>query len=155
MFQGTASTSAVTIAGMVAPASYTKAAWIKKDALTGNGNILSSGGSAYEVFWITGGTLGAGHNGSWTAVSTEWPEAGEWHHAAVSYDADDGEMVLYLNGLEVSRAAVASRTLGSLHAFGFGGGNALVGRGDDLRLWKRALSPTELRAVYLASKRPA
>ncbi len=136
-------------AELVAPASYTKSAWIKT---TEGGNILSSATGTAEVFWISGGFLQAGHAGTYGIVAAGWPDDAQWHHAAVTYDADDAELVLYIDGLEVDRADAPGRTLGRLNGFGFGGGNGLVGRGDDVRLWKRALSAKELRAVYLASQ---
>ena len=144
--------SYLNIAGLQASDSYTKSAWVRVETLGPNDNILSSSAAAYEAFWVTGGALAAGHNGAWTTVAVPWPAAHEWHHAAVTFDAIAGLMVLYLDGVPVSRAPSASRPLAGLTAFGFAGGNALTGRGDDLRYYPRALSGDEVRAICMGSR---
>lgn len=126
------------------PTSYTKSAWINRADLTTAGSILNN---AHEVFGFAAGSdLQGGHDG--VDVSAPWPAANTWHHAALTYDADEGEMVLYLNGvLADSAAGVPARTIAQLVGF-----DGLLGNADDLRLWKRALSPTEVLEVYRSTK---
>lgn len=122
-------------------ASYTKALWIKATS----GGLLTSTG---ETFALSGGNLIAGHGS--TAVSVPAPSSSTWTHVAVAYDGDADVMELYLDGELVDEASsVARGTLAQLVAF-----DDLVGRADDLRLWKRALSSVEIRTLFRSTQRP-
>jgi hypothetical protein len=98
-----------------------------------------------ERFYLSGNQLRAAHNSS--AISAAWPSDGAWHHAAVTFDTDGNEAALYIDGIKVSDGTLTSRTAAVQSALS--GFNGLV---DDVRVWKRALSATEVRAIYLGSK---
>src|SRR6185503_14085080 len=81
-----------------------------------------------------------------------------FQHVALTYDKTSGVTRLYYNG-----AVVATTNLGSFQAqtsfplyLGYrpaGGGAAGVlyrGQMDEVDVWNRALSPVEIRAIYLA-----
>jgi hypothetical protein len=133
----------VTFPNFVPPVSYTKAAWVMRADLTSAGALL---GNAHETFgFAAGAALQAGHDG--VQVSAPWPEAGHWHHALAAYDADAGTIELYIDGELVDSDAAPARTLTQLVGF-----TDTVGLVDDLRLWKRALSPREVIEVYRAGR---
>lgn len=141
--------------GLTASASYTKAAWIKKNDLAETmGGILSSAAND-EAFFISNGRLASWHNAGTGEVSAPWPAAGEWHHAAVCYDAEQAITSLFIDGKLVEQGSTPQRSLGALVAFGISSAFGLIGYADDLRLWKRALEPSEIKAVYLSSKQAA
>jgi hypothetical protein len=130
--------------GFNVPQAYTKAAWLKPAGLSGDQFILQSTG-LNERFFLTGNQLQAAHNTS--AVSTTWPNDGAWHHAAATFDPDDGEAILYLDGRRVSASTLTTRTTATQTAL-----SGFTGRVDDVRVWKRALSPEEVLSVYRGSK---
>lgn len=126
------------------PASYTKAAWIKRGNLAvAGGEILSS---AHEAFDFGTNTLRAGHGA--IAVEQPWPAAGSWHHAAVTFDAGTGEMTLFVDGAAVQTVTgVAAAAAAQLTAF-----SSIEGRASDLRLIRRPLSVAEIRALFRATR---
>jgi hypothetical protein len=144
-----------------APASYTKAFWVKRTSQTGAGSILGST-STHERVKFSGAhktpplldisTVTIEHGGA-SVCAAAWTQGVGWAHVAATYDADGGGMALYVNGeLIASAAGVAQRTLGNLHAVGYNGGDGMPGRVDDLRLFRRALAPAEVRALYRATR---
>jgi len=133
------------VPGFTIPASYTKAAWVKATSLGSDRAILDAV-NASDSFRFAGTNLRAQHGG--TSLETPWPTDGEWHHAAVAYDADSGETTLFVDGLPEAEGTLPARTPAAQQAFA-----SLQGRVDDLRVWKRALSPTELRAVFLSTRK--
>lgn len=70
---------------------------------------------------------------------------GEWHHVAYAWGA--GERVVYVDGVEMARSE-PGRGLPTLgHFFNIGAGNWGLGYAealvDEVRIWKRALTPDE------------
>lgn len=127
-------------------ASYTKAVWFKVDDLVSDGALLESD---TEFFRVTGSTLAAANFGGTTLLAA-MPAAGVWHHGAVVWDEDDDRMSLYLDGElkdSVSGAGVGPRAAHQLTAF-----FNLKGRADDLRLINRALSASEVKELYRATR---
>lgn len=145
VFSGLGAGKRLTFPAFTTPESYTKAAWIKRGDLATAGQLL---GNANESFgFAASAMIQAGHAGG-VHVEAEWPDATDWHHAAIAYDADLATMALYIDGLLVDEAdAVPERVIAQLIGF-----DGYLGRGDDLRLWKRALTAQEVRSVYLASQ---
>jgi len=86
-------------------------------------------------------------------VSTQKPiETGRWYHVAVTGSKTGGEVTLYLDGAEENSVpfwsivanthpVVLGRELGMT-------GRQFDGRVDELRIYSRALSPSELSALY-------
>lgn len=129
------------VPGFTGSTSYTKAAWIKASALGGSQFILNA---TAEHFQFAGTNLRVSHGS--TNLEAAWPTDGQWHHAVATFD-QDGDAALYVDGSQVAAGSLPARTLAAQSAFG-----SFMGRADDLRMWKRALSPTEVRAVFLSSR---
>jgi hypothetical protein len=144
VYSATAGGAGVSVVNLIAPVGYTKMAWVKPAA--GAAGDIIGGGSASERFGYDGaGNLVAGHGS--VQVAAPMPPAAEWHHVAVSY-APDGTMTLYADGRRIGRASGIARGLLSNLAVLSG----LIGRFDDVRLYRRALTDTEVRVVYMASR---
>jgi hypothetical protein len=133
-------------AGLIATPSYTKSAWFNLAGPTSSGGILAAG-STGETFGFDGaGGLTAGHGAAHVSVAA--PPVGEWHQVTLTYDEQTSRMALYLDGLLVGEAAgVARGSLGALAAF-----DGVAGRFDELRFYPRALSPDEVKAVYMGTR---
>lgn len=137
-----------------APASYTKAFWMRRNSLadvtvifgsTGNHEFLAVGGGAeVRVSHAAGGA---------NMLIAPWPGGpGEWHHVAATYDAGTGELAIYIDGGLAASGAGGRGALGPLNAIGWNGGYGHAGAVDDLRLITRALGPAEVRALYRATR---
>lgn len=153
VYVGTAIGDYVSFATFDPPVSYTKMAWIYKTSLVTDGNIISSAASSDEAFFInSSGNLASGHSGTWNSVEAAWPGATSWHHAAVSYDVDTTTMKLYIDGeLADENNSVAQRTINDIICFGINSTSGLIGKADDIRLYKAALTDNEIREIYRAT----
>jgi|CZKU01.1.fsa_nt_gi hypothetical protein len=129
---------------------------------TAHGYTLEFGGyaggnSAQQVFFYvyTGGTAtGAGAPG-WQSSPGKLVATGSWVQAVGVYDGS--QLGLYVNGTLVGFSAasgpiVASgNPLGFGHNYGSGATNrAFVGLIDEVSIYNRALTATEVKALYMA-----
>ncbi len=83
---------------------------------------------------------------------------GQWHHVAVSFGFAEGLMRLYIDGQEVGQASISDLS-GEINKYesaigdGSGGGNgssnAFKGYMDDVRLYRKQLSESEMNTLYL------
>ncbi len=76
---------------------------------------------------------------------------GNWHHILLSYDG--ATRLLYVDGVEVRRDAIAANTLNTLPVGLFVAGG--IGALDDLRVYRYALQPNEVRALAATGWRMA
>lgn len=87
-------------------------------------------------------------------------QASVWQHVAVTYDQENGDARLYLNGGEIASTnlgrfnpstslplIIGERPIGVSEALA---GAHFAGMIDEVHVWNRALSADELRAIYLA-----
>lgn len=150
--------------------SFTIAAWVKPDAVPGSGGRAyiidkeAAVGTNYELDLENGyfGTGGPGfvfnfnstgccddHNARYVmAVNT-----GTWYHVAGVYDSTAATQTLYVNGTAVATNSVAGLPpqSGSGNLLYFGeqlGGNYLTGTIDEIKIYSRALSASEILALY-------
>ena len=98
-----------------------------------------------------------GHTAHDVAQSTTTVQAGVWNHVAVTYGGGDWKM--YVNGvLENQAAGVPLTQSGGGLALGHKGGKPaqvgdpdwFQGRMDDVRLYNRALSATDIQTLFHA-----
>ncbi len=132
---------------------FTAAVWFKIDALTVDETFISqtdvsgTGRSWLYLDDANSNRLTSLIGGTSTAGTTT-PSTGTWYHATVVYN--NGTVTLYLNGVQ---EATGSRTAESnsgltrigVHKDGSGGTD---GRIDDVRIYNRALSNTEVSQLY-------
>ncbi len=149
-------------AGAVFPdsSSYTKVAWINYSE-AGYNNIIS-GSVIGESHWfrVNGdSTLIAGHHTSIREITSPGKLLpNTWYFVALSYDLSSREIILYVNGTEVTRATVnyIYRMVQDSSVFvgSFAGDNSYSFHGtlDDVRIYNRALSPEQINQLYTSSK---
>jgi hypothetical protein len=141
---------------------FTISAWVKPSSLPGTINGIfvkgnyAAGPNSFgltmrsgKLAGLTGDTVGYTENvGAGTTLSV-----GVWQHAVLTYDG--ARLVAYLNGVQqwsVVDTRVLS-TVGQSVAIGNGGGvSSFSGAIDDVRLYNRALSATEVAQLYAQSK---
>lgn len=125
--------------------------------------------SSGAVFHIH--TIGSGSAGTGGIFLTSWPlqSWGVWTHVALTFDAGSDIFTFYVNGTEVGSATVAN--FGSLNFTNFPAvvlgtsqfettpsetsgatsqswASYLLGEMDELRVYNKALSASEIRALY-------
>jgi lysophospholipase L1-like esterase len=145
--------------GFPTASSYTKTAWVYRTGSGSNGgnNIISgdenAGGHAFWTPDTYANKLSAGHNGTWNIVQDSVALAlNTWYFVAVTYDYASDELVLYKNGVEIDRGVAGqgnvTDTTISIGSFGASNGYMWMGKIDDARVYKRALSPEQIAALY-------
>jgi hypothetical protein len=135
--------------------SFTYSVWINKDVQPAAGIILMIGSNAAGNFIsiLQGSSvMSYGTNKQQSAwINITCPHTlNVWDHYVATYDA--GTMNLYKNGVWQSTGTfthmnVTSANLPFYIGKGFGGGN-FKGAIDDVGVWGRALSQTEITALY-------
>ena len=138
---------------------FTMAAWIRPDSITPDKSFLGQNGlielgidtstSQLDLWTSTGGSLIASH---------QLPLA-KWSHVAAV--GNGTSLKIYVNGVEVGSGGSATTSYGSnsgIFKVGEGvlnaSGNYFDGRFDDVRVYSRALCPSEIEALYQGG-RPA
>ena len=129
---------------------FTLQAWVQKQSETRNdAAVVGSWSGDGPMIWVDhlatryrltlggsfGGYLDSGQN----------PVAAEWQHLAVTYDG--GTARFYIDGVEVasrSAATVGTSDVWRIGAYGGSPGGFFDGVVDDVRIYDRALSPTEI-----------
>ncbi|ABQ27183.1 Ig-like domain-containing protein [Geotalea uraniireducens] len=137
-------------------------AWIKPNNVSTYQQIIDKfgtyGDSTYRIGLVPSGQISFDISGNGGAidytVSTNAPiTQGKWHHVAATFDA--GAVKLYVNGVEVAskvssitvlKAGTSPLNLG----FEPTTGRYFNGLMDEVAIYKRALSPEEIRSHYNA-----
>jgi len=116
-------------------------------------------GMTGSTFFFTGTTVGGQSSFSVTAAVV--PQAGVWYNVVGEIDRTSGLIRLYINGVEYTGTSstrtipagefIAADNWPCLGMANDGNGNSawLTGTVDDLRLYSKALSATEVTALYL------
>ena len=145
--------------------------WCKPDATPSSEQMLLMKGSldannspglrlgmTGSSFFFTGCTVGGQSSFSVTAAVV--PQAGVWYHLVGEIDRTSGLIRLYVNGVEYTTTSntrtipageyIAADNWPVLGMANDGNGNKswLVGTIDDLRLYTKALSLTEVQSIY-------
>ncbi|MDB4805060.1 hypothetical protein OAH16_00490, partial [bacterium] len=156
------------IAGLNPEDSFTLSLWAKSDGGAGawhspvtsrnDLNPDSQGFLIYDnepagnwTFWSGNGTV----DGNWQIIDGPAATLGEWEHLTIVYDSTEGEEMkrLYVNGeLAIEQNDIIAENDTKPFSIGAGGdtGTAYFFKGDidDLALWSRALSDSEVADVH-------
>ena len=138
--------------GNIMPATYTKEAWFYTSNLSFQNNIISGGSDGEHALFASpnnGQRISAGHNGTWDSVQDPTQiVANTWYHVALTYDAATTTMKLYTNGILVDTNTEVDPFIGG-NALRIGafdnGGNLFGGKIDEVRIWSRVLSQSEIQ----------
>jgi hypothetical protein len=147
-------------------ASFTAAAWVKLNSVSGYQTILSIDGTNTSAFYLQ---LNAGNGGkfvfnrlasdsdsaaSTVAVASSAPSTGTWYHVVGVYDASAKTIALYINGSLQQSVSYTSGWKGT--------GKTAIGRGlfsaakkdfvngviDNARIYNSALTAAQVSALY-------
>jgi hypothetical protein len=151
----------ITMNDIQVPQSYTKAIWIKTSSHTPDGHLISSFGAVTNnhYMWFQNGTnLSVGHGNDFTPRITDptMVPLNTWVHYAVTYEHSTKTFIMYRNGTAIQRVTnVVTSWNGSSSRIGVGlyeEGYHFNGYVDDVRLYGRALTPTEITTIYYYKK---
>jgi hypothetical protein len=161
-FNGTS--AAATAASLVTTsASFSVSAWVSLADLGGWHTVLSQDGTAVSGFFLqyshadnawAFSMLAADSTSAATtrALAPLPPRTGDWQHLVGVYDSGAGQLRLYVDGRRAGTAAFSSGW-SSAGAFAVGRGlfngptDWFAGSIDQVRVWNRALSDTDVSAL--------
>ena len=137
--------------------SLTITAWINSTNNSSLNRGIAGKAGGYQIYVEAGGLLVFGfYNGShWTLLHSSIliPE-NVWVHVAGTFNSTDGTMQLYINGAPDTSLITAQRlsaNANSVKVGGFGSdGSPFSGRVDEVGIFNRALSASEIAAIYNA-----
>jgi hypothetical protein len=143
--------------------SFTVAAWVKLNDVSGVKTVVSQDGTASSMFRLQYSSLDAGWcmtlrdaDGSTAlhkACSSTPPVVGRWTHLVGVYDAPAGKVRLFINGvLANEQNSGPVWAAGGPSAIGRGwvsgsAGERFVGEIDDVRAWQRAVYDPEIHDI--------
>jgi hypothetical protein len=98
----------------------------------------------------------------WLSCAAGLTVTNQWQHVALTYDSTNGDARIYLNGAVVAQSNLGTNfTPATAYPLNFGyrpggsadpGGNSrFAGKMDEMSIYNRALSATEIAAIYNAS----
>ena len=145
----------------------TFAAWVKWNGSSTGQRIFDFGNSTTSYFYLTPSDATSGNlrfaittSGAGGEQGIQAPfalPAGSWHHVAVALDGSTSTGILYLDGTPVatnnSLAIRPWQTLPQNNNLGRSqaGGDYFSGAVSSFRIFGRALSPAEIRDIYIAN----
>ena len=144
---------------MGAGVSWSVCAWVKPTlATTGYEGFLYHGaaGANQIVFGRDNNgyfTAGNGGSGTWqVSTSDQFLYSNVWYHLAAVVDRSANTITLYVNGRQVKTQAwtfvPSATTDDSTVGRGFGAAETFGGVLDELAVWRRALSASEIQGIY-------
>ena len=152
--------------------SFTVAAWLRLDSLTGWRTAVNQDGTNVSGFWLqyseamgkkfsfTMHDSDATTSTAFRALSTTLPAAGVWYHVAGVRDRAAGTMKIYVNGvLEGTTAYTGGWAANGALNVGrgrFGGpGDWFAGAVDDVQAYTGVLTDADIAALALQGKAPS
>lgn len=126
--------------------SYTKSAWVKTSDSSAK-NIMS-GDSGEHVLYLNNGKIQASNTwGSPKVEATANFHDGKWHNIVFTYDGSQGK--IYMDGELLATNSLPEIPDGTRTNIGrYNSGNYFSGSMDDLRIYSRPLSESEIRSLY-------
>jgi hypothetical protein len=138
--------------------SYTTTAWFNRSTTSGTAFIVGSSTASHGLRVTFDGLLGAGHNGNWRIVQSNVRfeiTANTWFFAAVTYDAETGEMILYRNGQPIDSGYATPGEMNvtdpSVQIGALQGATTLAGSIDNVRIYGEVLSPEEIALLFTST----
>jgi hypothetical protein len=156
-FNGTSNYVSVPSATSLNLSQFTIASWVTLASSTGANNYVmeKDKGSAdynYEFYYDSSNQLYCDFNTGSRSVSYNWtPSTNTWYHLARTYDG--AYLRIYINGAQVATASASGTLDTSSNALIIGkndlyGTSTWNGSMDDVRLYNRALSASDVLTLY-------
>jgi len=147
--------------------SITVSAWVYADAFSTSDfqgivaeSFVPSNNVAFELCYddVLSAWKAGFYDGSWHTVTGGEPSTGEWTHLVATYDGST--LILYVNGTQVDSlndtaglpAGDAAWAIGRRHDNFDLAASYWNGSIDEVHIYNRALSETEIRRNYLATR---
>ena len=143
-------------ANILSKAAYTKFAFFTNSSYSVGNNIISGDASSAHAFFMqTTNKLYAGHNGSWSTITSNTSLVlNTWYSAAVTFDTTNG-FKLYVNGaLDNTNGSTTAYTGNDNCLIGayIAGSNVFAGSIPVAMVYSRVLSSTEILQNHNALK---
>ncbi|QGX94546.1 hypothetical protein EI982_06965 [Haloplanus rallus] len=145
-------------------ADFTASAWFRSTEDGRRDQVVFGIRQGYEIVFDSAGGRTSSDNSLWWAIDNgtgDWAvndtgagplTLGEWHHAVLVQDTDDDEVRVYVDGSLIvtdDGTGAVNSTTGDLGIGSRGDGfGQFVGDVDDVRIYSRALSASEVQSIY-------
>lgn len=137
-------------------------AWVNCNATQPNAyaKVLTKGNDQSYTLQISHGGDNKGRVRIWNGAGTEFSAGGTttindatWHHLVATFDGTN--LIYYQDGSSITTTAAATSIRVSTNEVDIGGRNGLTGESakaiiDEVGVWSRALSATEVTSLYNA-----
>lgn len=152
--------------GASLPASQTYSVWFyltgwsSTPRLVDNGYgwseiVINSGGSGSSQFPRIYGSSGGG-GGCNTQANYYSLSAGRWYHTVMTIENTTNQLKLYVDGVKVANCTMGTYNPGNggitWGSFSSGTGGAFGGQLDEMALWNRSLTDSEILNLYESTK---
>jgi len=138
-----------------ATTTFSFAAWLKP-SLTGTRAIMTRNSAThqFDIQFSSGDNLYVRQYNGFAISSVAAVHAGVWTHAVITYDGSNNVMTFYINGAFVERDSLGGALLVEHNPIKIGADTGqqdflpFSGLMDDVRIYNRALSASEVRELY-------
>jgi hypothetical protein len=138
--------------------------WVKPESFTENAVLVAKGGASvnngYNLILLTSGKIASdifeanGSDDSYVRTS-DVLSTGTWYYITMTYTASTGKILIYING-SLANLEVDTQNATSIYAntdpftigSGSTGSNSYDGIIDEVGVWNRILTSTEITALY-------
>lgn len=139
----------------IANSSFTIAGWVYADSVSADSTWFSMGnsGAVNEQLHLRmdpAGGIRFGFYGNDVDTPTSTFTTGVWHHVVYTYDISSGVRRIFFNGSKSAEDIASAPYSGNgvTYIGSFGGGEFWNGNIDEVRIYNRALDPSEVTALY-------
>ncbi len=124
---------------------YTISAWVNYNGVTTNGYVIDFGNNNNSVQYQTASGVCADN----TACDGGTLVAGQWYNIVVTKTGAGGTVNIYVNGAQTKTLTGTSNVPGAVTIGNYGLlANGWTGSIDEVRVYNRVLSSTEIRGLY-------
>ena len=133
---------------------YTFSAWAKgTDISTTNQYLFDSQNGRFLSAWTNNANKIGFYDGSWKSFNVDAPNDGKWHLMTFVYNDETSTANYYEDGIQrgIADVSYTSKNLGTSTYLGssyIGTGTKFSGTLDEIRLYERALSETDISGLY-------
>jgi hypothetical protein len=143
--------SAITVSAWLYPTAYQFAIPVGRDNITHNDSVYAFKwrDSGNQPFWRVRDNSSNNHDVTLSSI----PSFNQWFHTAMTYDGTT--MKVYLNGALNGSTQFSGTIEQSTQSLRLGqgiGNEYFPGKIDDVRIYNRALSATEVKQLYNAGR---
>jgi len=145
--------SSITLTGVATPSEYTISLWklfpLSVSADGWRTVVAKTTGNYHHILFDVNGDIGV-YNGGWFSSGYNTNALSGWHH--ITSTATGTTTIFYIDGSYVGTAGtkISTSDISGIGNYAVGGGQ-WSGALDELRIWNRVLSSSEIQQIYMSN----